>query len=150
MKADWNKRFVDLVRFISQWSLDPKRKVGCVIADDDNIVVSMGYNGIPRNCDNEKPERSERPTKYFYYEHAERNALYHAARHGVTVKGCNMYVTDFPCADCARGAIQAGIKRLVAPKFDKTHERWGDSWTAALNMLTESGVEVVFYDREEI
>jgi len=148
MKADWNKRFMELVRFISQWSLDPKRKVGSVIVDDDHMVISMGYNGIPRNCDNEVPERNERPTKYLYYEHAERNALYHAARHGVTVKGCNMYVTDFPCADCARGIIQAGIKRLIAPQPSFDHERWGESWAAAEAMLVESGVNIIHYNEE--
>lgn len=148
MKADWDKRFMGLVKHIATWSLDPKKKVGSVIVDDDNNIISVGYNGIPRNCDNEDPKRDERPNKYFYYEHAERNALYHAARHGVIVKNTNIYVTAFPCADCARGIIQAGIKKVIAPKPDEKHERWGESWKASLTMLEESGVEVLFYNEE--
>jgi dCMP deaminase len=106
----------------------------------------MGYNGFPRGCDDSVASRYERPDKYLYTEHAERNAIYHAARHGVTLKGCSMYVTLFPCADCARGIIQAGIKKLYSPTPDVDHERWGIHFKTSLVMLEEANVEVILID----
>ena len=76
-------------------------------------IVSTGYNSFPRGIDDNVAERQERPEKYFWFEHAERNAIYNAARIGVSTKGCTMFLTcDIPCADCARGIINAGIIKV--------------------------------------
>lgn len=141
----WDEKFINLSAFIAEWSKDTNRKNGAVIVDTDNIVVSMGYNGFPRDCNDSIECRYERPDKYLFTEHAERNALYHAARHGVSLKECRMYMTMFPCSDCARGIIQTGITRIIAPKPDLNHEIWGVHFKASIEMLEECGVEIIYY-----
>ena len=94
--------------------------------------------------DDTDQRRYERPQKYFWTEHAERNAIYKAARLGISLRNNKMYFTSFPCADCLRAIIQAGIKKLFTEKPDFNHERWGESWVEALIMLKECGVEVVW------
>lgn len=141
----WDKKFIKLSKHVSVWSKDKNKKVGAVIVDSDNIVLSMGYNGIPRGCDDTDESRYERPTKYLFTEHAERNAIYHAARHGVSLKECKMYVTLFPCADCARAMIQSGITKLVAPEPNLNHEVWGEHFKAAIQMMKEANVEVILF-----
>jgi len=141
----WDKKFIKLSSHISDWSKDKNKKVGAVIVDSDNIVLSMGYNGIPRGCDDTDESRYERPIKYFFTEHAERNAIYHAARHGVSLKGCKMYVTLFPCADCARAMIQSGITKLIAPKPNLEHEVWGEHFKAAIQMMEEAKIDIILF-----
>jgi dCMP deaminase len=140
--GNWDNKFIELSNLVASWSKDTNTKVGAVIVDEDNIVLSMGYNGFPRGCDDSIECRYEKPHKYLYTEHAERNSLYHAARHGVSLKGCTMYVTMFCCSDCARGIIQSGIKRVVAPTPDVDHEKWGEHFKAAIRMLEEAKVEI--------
>lgn len=141
----WDDKFIELSNHIAQWSKDTNSKNSAIIVDQDNIVLSMGYNGFPRGCDDSVALRYERPAKYLFTEHAERNAIYHAARHGVSLKGCSMYVTLFPCADCARGLIQAGITRLISPTPDTTHERWGEHFKTSIIMLDEAKVETILF-----
>jgi dCMP deaminase len=95
-----------------------------------------------RGVDDDIAERHERPAKYSWTEHAERNALYNAARVGISVIGCTAYVNWFPCIDCARGLVQSGIVRLVGLLPDHTDERWGSAFQFATAMLEEAGVEV--------
>ncbi len=141
---NWDIKFIELSKHIAEWSKDTNRKVGSVIVDEDNIVMAMGYNGFPRGCDDSISARYEKDLKYYFTEHAERNSLYHAARHGVSLKGCRIYVTSFPCSDCARGIIQAGITKIISPEPDVEHEKWGVHFKAALVMLEEAKVEVEF------
>ena len=142
---NWDKKFIKLSKHISDWSKDKNKKVGAVIVDDDNVVISMGYNGIPRGCDDTAECRYERPIKYLFTEHAERNAIYHAARHGVSLKGCKMYVTLFPCADCARAMIQSGITKLIAPEPNLEHDVWGEHFKAAIQMMEEAKIEITLF-----
>ena len=142
---NWDKKFIKLSKHISDWSKDKNKKVGAVIVDSDNIVLSMGYNGIPRGCDDTNECRYERPTKYLFTEHAERNAIYHAARHGVSLKGCKMYVTLFPCADCARAIIQSGITKIIAPEPNLEHEVWGEHFKAAIQMMEEAKIQITLF-----
>jgi dCMP deaminase len=146
MKTDWNKRFIELTKHIATWSKDKSTGVAALIADDDKRIVSVGYNGFPTGCDDEKEERHQRPAKYLYTEHAERNAIYNAARIGVSVKDCTMYLMWFPCVDCTRAIIQSGIKKLVCTKPDLTMEKWGEQFVVALEMLEEVGIEIVYID----
>ena len=132
----------------AKWSNDRSQQVGSVIVDSDNVVLSIGYNGIPRGCDDDVEERHARPTKYFYFEHAERNAIFSAARVGAKLKDAIIYVTMFPCADCARGIIQSGITKVVAPTPDLTHKVWGPHFEASIAMLKEAGVEIKYNDDE--
>jgi dCMP deaminase len=110
----WDLRFIALAAHIAAWSKDPSTKVGCVVVGPDREIVTTGYNGFPRGV-NDDPKRMERPAKYLWTSHAEENAVAHAARIGVSLKGCTAYVTHCPCSRCARGLIQAGIRRVVFP-----------------------------------
>jgi len=145
----WDIRFHEMALNVASWSKDTNTKVGAVIIDKDRIVVSMGYNGFPRGVDDSIESRFEKPAKYLFTEHGERNALYHAARHGVSLKNCSIYVTMFPCCDCARGIIQSGITAIIAPMPDVNHEKWGESFKASLVMFEEANVSVKFLEVNE-
>lgn len=141
-KTDWDQRFIDLAEYIAQWSKDRSTKVGAVIVDADKRVIGMGYNGFVTGMDDEIDERHERPLKYSYTEHAERNAIYTAARNGSPIKGCTMYLKWFPCCDCARAIVQSGIVRLVCCEPDFEDERWGESFKLAYEILSEGKVKI--------
>ena len=93
-------------------------------------------------------ERQEKPEKYFWFEHAERNAIYNAARIGVSTRGCTMYLTcDMPCADCAKGIINAGIIKVYFMKKGGAHsQKWKDSGERSMQMFKEAGVEIEPYN----
>src|SRR5260370_34651295 len=104
---------MDLAREIARWSKDRSGGVGCVIVGPDNEVRSTGFNGFPRGVNDEVESRHERPAKYKWTEHAERNAIYNAARVGIPIEGCRIYLPWFPCMECARAIIQTGIVELI-------------------------------------
>lgn len=141
----WDLKFIEQARLVADWSKDTNRKNGAIIVNDDNIVLSQGYNGFPIGCNDEDTQRYERPQKYMYTEHAERNAIYFAARNGVSIKGTRMYATMFPCSDCARGIIQSGVKKIIAPAPDVEHPIWGEHFRIAMVMFEEANVEVELY-----
>ena len=138
--TSWDKKFLDLCDHISTWSKDKSTKVGAVIVNDRNKVISLGYNGFPIRFDDNVSDRHERPQKYSYTEHAERNAIYSAAELGVSVRGCTMYLSRFPCPDCARAIIQSGISTLAYKHIDFSDERWGEGFKKSWEMLVECGV----------
>lgn len=143
----WDARFLELCYVVAGWSKDRSTQVGCVIVDPESrAIVATGYNGFPRGLDDNVETRHERPAKYMWTEHAERNAVYNAARRGTATLGCTMYMPWFPCCDCARAIVQAGIHRLVCGKPDFDHERWGESWKVAANIMNEAGVQMDFHD----
>lgn len=140
----WDDKFMGLARHIATWSKDRSTKVGAVIVGPDREVRSLGYNGIPRDVIDDVEDRHKRPMKYMWTEHAERNAVYNAARHGTPLHGCIMYVTARPCCDCMRAIIQCGICRVVygdeLPVWWQTNSRVGKT------MADEAGVEMTKYD----
>ena len=148
MSNKWDKRFMELAQLIASWSKDPSRKVGCVIVDDKRTILATGYNGFPRGVDDSIEERFERPQKYEFTEHAERNAVFSAARNGVKLEGSTIYVPWFTCVDCCRAVIQAGITTMVAEKPDEKQfndPKWGPGFRTALTMLEESDVKVRWF-----
>jgi dCMP deaminase len=113
--SDWDKHYLKMARLVSERSKDRSTKCGCVLVRG-NSIVSTGYNGFPRGTeDYDNEEKHERPEKYYWFEHAERNAIYNAARMGHSTSLCTAFVTGPPCVDCTRGMIQAGIQRVVIP-----------------------------------
>ena len=134
---------MDLAVHIAEWSSDQSTKVGCVIVGRANQIVAVGYNGFPRNVEKAQG-RAERPEKYSWTEHAERNAIYVAARSGLPLEGCRMYLSWFPCVDCARAIVQAGLVEVVTSEPDWADARWGDQLSIARQLLLESGVAVRF------
>jgi dCMP deaminase len=145
----WDEKFINLATHIASWSKDKSTKVGCVIVDEDNRIITTGFNGFPVGFNDDIPERHERPVKYSFTEHGERNSIYSAARLGVSVKGATIYVATlgndlFVCADCARGIIQSGIKRIVIKEPDWNNERWAESVKISKEMLEECKIEIKF------
>jgi dCMP deaminase len=142
--ANWDERFLRLALHIREWSKDPTTRVGCVIVGPSNEVRSIGFNGFPRGVNDDDSSRYDRPAKYMWTEHAERNAIYNAARIGVALENCRMYLPWFPCGDCARAIIQSGIVELIAVEPQLDHPKWGNDFRAAKVLLEEGGVKVRF------
>lgn len=132
----WNVRFLQLAQHIAGWSKDRSTQVGCVVANTDRRILSVGYNGFPAGMDDEAEHRHVRPEKYMYTEHAERNAIYNATRSGVSLKGAILYSTLFPCADCARGIAQSGIAEVVVPNVP-FREDWSKSFEVSQEIFRE-------------
>lgn|SRR5574337_504686 len=133
----WQRRFLDMANLVASWSKDPSTKVGAVIADSDNRVVSLGFNGAPRNVDDAFVSREQKLLRTI---HAELNAL-HFARGDVS--GCTIYVTHPPCAQCAASIIQRGIKEVVFPKPNADFmSRWAENYAEAVDMFVSADVGV--------
>jgi dCMP deaminase len=148
----WTNYFVGISEQVKLKSKDRSFQCGAVIVGAEREIVSTGYNSFPRGVDDSIEERYEKPLKYMWTEHAERNAIYNSARIGVSTKGCDMYITaDGPCVDCARAIIQAGIKTLYC-KREKilNQDTWGESVAVALQLLKEGGVEVKYYNTPDV
>ncbi len=149
-ESKWDERFFELARFISNWSEDVRLKVGAVIADDAHVVRSTGYNGLPRGVSAAIDSRhsNELLEKDHWYEHAERNAIYNAARTGIPIAGCTIYTTVFPCSVCMRAIIQSGLTMLVTtmpPAPDNgSFEKYRRSFEVATEMAAEAGVSIRF------
>jgi len=140
--TDWHKRFLDLCEHIATWSKDPSTKLGSVIVDDKKRIVSVGYNGFPRGVDDRDDRYNDRPTKYLFVAHAERNALDNAP---MMVDNCTLYVTLLPCNECAKSIIQKGITTVVT--YRPTREDVFN-WNITLSMFNEAGVEVIYVENE--
>lgn len=141
--ALWDRRLLGLASQVAEWSSDPKTRVGAVIVGPENDVRALGYNGLPRKIEN-SAEFFERPLKYLWIEHAERNAIYAAARAGTSLSGCRMYVSWFPCADCARAIIQVGITEVVCVEPVWNNPTWAEQFATATKILEMGSVEVRF------
>ena len=135
---------------VSRKSKDRSTKVGCVIVNDRHTDLVRGWNGFPRGINDNIEARHERPQKYLWTEHAERNAIYNAAAEGISIKSCTLYSTLFPCCDCARAIIQSGIKRVCTyePETATAKQQATFSLNDAHAMLLEAGVLVTFMPRE--
>jgi len=130
-----------------QESPDPRTKIGCLIVAPDGSIRCSACNEYPQRILRDIAERAEAPLKYVWFEHAERNAIYQAARQGLSTEGCTIFVELTPCVECARAIIQAGIIQVVinqdrcagyeGPKYSGEHP-------AAMGMLAEAGVNVRF------
>ena len=146
---EWDRYFLNIAEQVKEKSKDKRTHIGAVIVGKDNEIVSTGYNSFPRGINDNIEERQERPEKYYWIEHAERNAIYNAARIGVSLRESTMYLTcGIPCSDCAKGIISSGIKRIHCKIKDATRNReyWDEHAKRSLQMFKESGVEVIFYN----
>lgn len=145
MVTDWLYRWFTVADTFASWSKDRSTKVGCVIVSAENQVISGGYNGFPRGVVDDVESRHQRPDKYLYTEHAERNAIYDAARRGIALAGATIYTPFFPCADCTRAIIQSGIIRVVTrpQNPDGKYGPWRHSWQVSEEMMTEASIDLV-------
>lgn len=139
----WDLRWMRLAAEIAEWSKDTSTHVGCIIVGPDNAIRSLGYNGFPRGVNDDVEERYERPLKYMWTEHAERNAIYNSSRMGLSLQGSTMYLNGnhgFPCSECARAIIQCGITSLVGlpPNFELP--KYAEEYKNTILMFQEAGV----------
>jgi dCMP deaminase len=145
---NWTEYFLNIAEQVKLKSKDESTQIGAVIVGGDNEVLSTGYNSFPRGMDDSKQERQERPEKYFWMEHAERNAIYNAARIGVSLKNSTIYLTSgLPCMDCARGIVNSGVKIVYCKQVctTKNKDKWEESQQKSLELLGECGVDVIYY-----
>ena len=140
--AKWDSRWMALAQLVATWSKDRGRKVGAVIVGPDNEVRSTGFNGIPRGVNDDVEERHDAVTgeKYLWVSHAERNAIYNAALLGVSTKHCTIYVPWYPCIECAKAIVQAGIAKMVCFEPDLADSNWGRDFEKSLIILGEGNV----------
>ncbi|RDE25170.1 CMP deaminase [Motiliproteus coralliicola] len=124
--SKWHQRYIDLAHTVASWSKDPSTKVGAVIVSPNREVLSTGYNGFPRGMIDRPDWYADREFKHKHVVHAEANAILNAARYGVRLQGCTLYVTHPPCPSCARTIAQAGIEFVVydIPTDEGFKERW--------------------------
>ena len=143
----WDEYFMGVATLSGMRSKDPHTQVGACIVSDDNKILSMGYNGLPKGCsddefpwnrDNEDPYKN----KYFYTTHSELNAILNYR--GGSLDGSKMYVTLFPCNECAKAIIQAGIKTIV---YDDDKYKCQPNVIASKRMLDAAGVRYYRYQR---
>ena len=142
VSAKWDQRFLKLAEHISGWSKDPSTKVGCVVVGEDREIRSTGFNGFPRGIADDAARLEDREQKYPLICHAEENAIMHAARIGLSLKGCTAYVTWPPCTRCARSLIQAGVIEVVYPEDSDVPERWMADFDMSTNMMGEAGLKI--------
>ena len=142
MSDKWDLRFLELARHISDWSKDPSTKVGCVVVGPDREIRSTGFNGFPRGIEDDDDRLQNREKKYPMICHAEENAIMHAARIGISLKGNTAYVTWPPCSRCTRSLIQAAINEAVFPSEVEIPERWEEDFSIAMEMMEEAGISV--------
>jgi len=112
-RISWDAYFIAIAHTVKLRSEDPRTQVGCVIVDEENHIVSTGYNGLPPNYNMSNGAWANRDIKYKNVLHAEINALGHASK---PVRGGTLYCTLSPCIHCAQAIVAAGIKRVVYGK----------------------------------
>lgn len=155
----WPDYFFGQMNGIKRKSKDKHTKFGCIIAGPSHEIRTTGFNSFPRKLNDNIAERYERPEKYFWMVHAERNAIYNAAKMGTPLDGCNAYIDGLPCGDCAQGLIQVGIKEVYYDldnwnKFIESRKaapigmkNWLDDIDKACLMMTECGVKIIPFTR---
>ena len=140
----WDEYFMGIALLSAMRSKDSNTQVGACIVNAERRIVSVGYNGMPTGCDDDEMpwerEGTYLDTKYPYVCHAELNAILNSS--ASSLNGCTLYVTLFPCNECAKAIIQSGIKRVVyySNKYDGT-----DSVTASAMLFDKCGVKAEQY-----
>ena len=141
----WDEYFMGVALLAAKRSKDPNSQVGACIVSDQNIIISTGYNGFPKGCsDDEYPwarEGAANDTKYPYVAHAELNAILNAA--GRPLAGSRIYVSLFPCNECAKAIIQTGIREVIYLSDKYAHS---DATCASKRMLHSAGVKLTQLD----
>ena len=145
----WDLRFLKIAHEVQSWSKDPSTKCGCVLVKDRRVIAT-GYNGFPANISDSLDRYQNREFKLAAVVHAEKNALFNAAKNGSTTEGCTAYVTWPPCSQCASALIQAGVSKVIYPSPKTAPERWRDNFILASDLLYEAGVTVIYYSEEDL
>jgi dCMP deaminase len=145
----WDLRFLRIAEEVRSWSKDPGTTVGCVLVKDRRILAT-GYNGFPATLSDSLDLYADREYKLSVVVHAEKNALFNAAKNGANTESCIAYVTFPPCSQCAAALIQAGVKVVVCPDPASSPERWRTNFRIASDILVESGVRILYYSEADL
>ncbi|MDN3715131.1 dCMP deaminase family protein [Vibrio breoganii] len=146
MLTKWAKRFYQMSELVGSWSKDPSTQVGAVITKH-NRIVSVGFNGYPHGI-TDSAETDERDMKYLKTLHAEENAILFAKR---DLDGCEIWVTHFPCPNCAAKIIQTGISSVHCPEQEPDFlSRWGDKIKVSEDMFNQAGVTIDWLPLNEL
>jgi dCMP deaminase len=150
MSDRWDNHFIRLCVEHARMSKDPSTKVGAIIVGPDREIRSTGFNGLPRGIADTRERLTDRELKLSLVVHGEMNAILNAARIGVSVNGCTLYLaaTDdsgaiwggAPCTRCAVEIIQSGIREIVSLPFKSSPSRWQATVQMARSLLAESNV----------
>lgn len=144
---NWDEYFMGVALLAARRSKDPSTQVGACIVDQNNIILSTGYNGFPYGCSDDtfpwERQGQINDTKYPYVVHAELNAILNAQ--GRSLRGARIYVALFPCNECAKAIIQSGIREVIylSDKYATT-----DSTMASKRMLEAAGVKLTPFTSE--
>lgn len=142
MRHKWATRYLDMAKLIASWSKDPSTKVGAVIVNPHNEIISLGYNGLPKGVKDSVSRLHDRDTKLSMTVHAEQNALLFAHE---SVRDCTLYVYPFmPCSHCAGLIIQTGIKEVVT--YDYETLTWAQSFELTKAMFKEACVKLTLLE----
>ena len=144
---NWDEYFMGVAKLSGMRSKDPNTQVGCCIVSQDNKILSMGYNGLPIGCSDDvfpwgREGDDPLETKYVYTVHSELNAILNYR--GGSLEGAKLYVSLFPCNECAKAIIQAGIKTIV---YDCDKYADTPAVIASKRMLDAAGVRYYKYNR---
>ena len=141
---NWDEYFMGIALLSALRSKDPNTKVGACIVDDENKVVSIGYNGMPAGLDENELSWNKGEgldSKYLYVCHAEFNAILNT-RNGSSLKECRLYVTLFPCNECAKAIVQTGIKEVI---YLENKYAYQTNTIASKKMLDLAGINLKEY-----
>ena len=147
----WDEYFMTLAYLISMKSKDPSTRVGAVIVNEDNEIISTGYNGLPRGVDDTAERYADKNYKYLSSNHAEENAVLHCSKIGIASKNCSIYTTWIPCSRCAKTIIQTGIKEVIydanfpGNSSNNQNEYWKESIDISKELLLEAKVKIREY-----
>lgn len=153
---DWNNYFFSIAKIAASKSKDPSTKIGSVAVRPDNTIASVGFNGFPRGVVDSAERYNDREQKYKYIVHSEMNLICSAAKNGVSLDGCKIYLDFWPCDKCSQGIIQAGLKEIVldgdSSLYNNTelNTRWKAELDIARTMLEEAGIKVTVYKRNNV
>lgn len=150
----WDEYFMGSAILVSARSKDPNNQVGACLVNDDKKVLSLGYNGLTRNMDDDTFDWKStgeqtgiiENIKDYYVVHAERNAILNFRGNMKDLEGATLYVTWFPCNECAKEIIQVGIKKIVYLRMYSKKELVNIS----MKMFEKAGVEVIPYSEKEV
>lgn len=150
MPLSWDAYHMQAAESAATKSKDKSTKVGAAIVGPDNESLLTGFNGFVKGVNDDVPERHERPEKSYWVQHAECSAIGAAAKRGVAIGGCRIYVTLFPCSACARMIVSAGLTEVVCREIDASpvNQRWADEHQRAATILSEGGVNIRFIEKE--
>lgn len=148
----WDEYFMTMAYLVSMKSKDPSTRVGAVIVNIDNQIISTGYNGFPRGVEDLEERYIDKEYKYLAVNHAEENAILQCARNGISALDCRLYVPWIPCSRCAKSIIQSGINEVIYDAHfpgnnqQNQSEEWRQSVIISQELLIEAKINLRIFN----